>query len=327
MAKGDVTAAEGSQRFGLLLVPHFSLIALSAVVDPLRLANAVLGRKAYEYVTLAAGPDAVTSSDGIKVLPDRAMTESGELDAVFVIGPNPIPVRGFGPISGWLRRQAALGVALGGVDTGSYFLAHAGLLDGYRCTIHWEDRDTLVERFPHLVVSNRLVEIDRDRFTCSGGVSPLDMMTLILRRPPGSRELAAQVSDLLLASQRNPDEHQTVPLRHRFAHVSPKLLEALEMMENNLEEPLTPAEIAGYLGLSRRTLERQFQQELGVSPARKYLEIRLARARLAMTRGNQGLDAVAHSTGFASLSHFISAYRTMFGRTPAAERATRKASA
>ena len=313
-----------TQRFGLLLVPQFSLIALSAVVDPLRLANAVLGRPAYEFVTLAASTEPVASSDGIRVVPERALGDCGPLDAAFVIGPNPIPARGFGEISAWLRRQAARGVALGGVDTGAYFLARAGLLDGYRCTIHWEDREALVSRFPELVVSSRLVEIDRDRYTCSGGVSPLEMMTLLLRRPPGSRALADQVSDLLVASQRSPDEPQRVPLRHQLGHVPNTLIEALEMMENNLEEPLRPAEIAGYLGVSRRTLERLFLKELGVSPARKYAEIRLTRARLSLVRGSRSLDEVAHATGFSSMSYFISSYRRMFGRTPAAERAAAK---
>jgi len=319
------TAPTELQRYGLLLVPHFSLIALAAVVDPLRLANAVLGRKVYEYVTLGASLEAVASSDGIRVLPDRSLADSGPLDAVFIIGPNPIPKRGFGDVSNWLRRQAARGVALGGVDTGSFFLARAGLLDGYRCTIHWEDRDALLEQFPQLIVSNHLVEIDRDRYTCSGGVSPLDLMTLLLSRPPGSRALAAQVSDLLVAQQRSPDERQSVPLRQRYSHASGPLIDALEMMECNVEEPLKPGEIAGYLGVSRRTLERLFQRQLGLSPAQKYLEIRLERARLAMLRGNRGLNEVALSVGFASPSHFIARYRQAFGSTPAADRAARQA--
>lgn len=326
-AKTSPKPATELRRYGLVLVHNFSLIALAAVVDPLRLANGVLGYKAYEYVTLGIGQEAVASSDGIRVLPDLALADGGEFDAVFVIGPNPIPKRGFGDISNWLRRQSARGAALGGVDTGSYFLARAGLLDGYRCTIHWEDRDVLHERFPQLIVSNHLVEIDRDRYTCSGGVSPIDLMTSLLSRPPGNRQLAAQVSDLLVALQRSPDERQTVPLRQRFSHVPAPLVDALEMMESNVEEPLKPDEIAGYLSMSRRTLERLFLRQLGMSPAHKYLEIRLEKARLAVLRGNRGLDEVAQSVGFASLSHFISRYRQAFGKTPAAERAARQSPA
>jgi transcriptional regulator GlxA family with amidase domain len=318
-----VASAFAPQRYGLLLVPRFSLIALAAVVDPLRLANAVLGRPTYEWVTLGLSHDPVVSSDGIRVMPDASVADGLNFDAVFVIGPNPIPRRGMGDIAAWLRRQAAQGVALGGVDTGSYFLARAGLLNGYRCTIHWEDREVLLEHFPQLIVSDRLFEIDRDRYTCSGGVCPLDMMIWLLSQPPGSRELAQQVADLLVTQLRSPEDAQTVPLRSRLAHVPATLLDALQMMESNLEEPLAIEEIARVLARSRRQLERLFREHLAISPSRKYLEIRLARARLAVLRSNRSLDDIAQSCGFGNLSHFIARYRRAYASTPAADRAAR----
>lgn len=308
------------QRFGFLLVPNFSLIALSAAVDPLRLANMVMGRRVFDYVTIGVSSEPVLSSDRIRVLPDQVMGESSRFDAVFVIGPNPIPKQGYGDTSRWLRRLAAQGITLGGIDTGSYFLAKAGLLNGYRCTIHWEDRETLLEQFPQLIVSSRLVEIDRDRYTCSGGVSPLDLMTFVLRRPPGNRELAQQVSDLLVSHQRSPDETQSLPMRHRYTNLPEVLLEALELMESNVEEPLSPGEIADYLKISRRQLERQFREFLDIAPSRKYLEIRLARARLLVLRTNRRIDEIALSCGFASTAHFIARYREFYANTPQSER-------
>lgn len=309
------------QRYGLLLVPRFSLIALSSVVDPLRLANSVLARPTYGWVTLGLTTDPVMSSDGIRVLPDASIADGLGFDAVFVIGPNPIPRRGLGDIAAWLRRQAARGVALGGVDTGSYFLARAGLLNGYRCTIHWEDREVLLEHFPQLIVSDRLFEIDRDRYTCSGGVSPLDMMIWLLSQPPGHRELAERVADLLVAQRRSPEDAQTIPLRSRLAHAPPAVLDALQMMQSNVEDLLDIEEIARVLSLSRRQLERLFKAHLGTSPSSKYLELRLARARLAVLRSHRSLDDIAQSCGFATLSHFIARYHRAFASTPAADRA------
>jgi transcriptional regulator GlxA family with amidase domain len=311
------------QRFGLLLVPQFSLIALAAVVDPLRLANAVLERPAYVWVTLGLAGEPVISSDGIRIVPDASPTEGLAFDTVFVIGPNPIPRRGFAEISAWLRRQAARGTAVGGVDTGAYYLAQAGLLTDHRCTIHWEDRERLLENFPSLQVTQRLFEIDRDRYTCSGGVSPLDMMIWLLSRPPGSRALAEHVAHLLVAQRREPDALQNVPMRDRLGNLPRPVLDALELMESNLEEPLSVAEIAHYLGVSRRTLERMFALHLHTTPARKYLETRLTRARLALLRSQRSLDEIAQSYGFCSTSHFVACYRRMHGRTPAAERADR----
>jgi AraC family transcriptional regulator, glycine betaine-responsive activator len=308
------------QRFGFLLVPNFSLIALSSAVDPLRLANMALGHKSYEYVTIGVRGEPIASSDGIQVLPDQTIGQTSHFDTVFVVGPNPIPRLGYSEISRWLQRLATQGVVLGGIDTGAYYLAKAGLLDGYRCTIHWEDREALLQEFPQLLVSSRIVEVDRDRFTCSGGVSPLELMTWMLRRPPGSRELAQQVSDLLIAHQRNPDESQSLPMHYRYANLPEVLLDALEIMESNVEEPLTSAEIAEYLKISRRQLERLFRDYVDTAPARKYLEIRLAKARLSVLRTSRKIDEIAMSCGFKTTAHFIERYREFFSNTPHSER-------
>jgi transcriptional regulator GlxA family with amidase domain len=308
------------QRFGFLLVPNFSLIALSSAVDPLRLANMALGYQAYQYVTIGVRDEPIASSDGIRVLPEQTIGQTSDFDTVFVVGPNPIPKTGYAETSKWLQRLASQGVALGGIDTGAYYLAKAGLLKGYRCTIHWEDREALLQEFPQLLVSSRIVEVDRDRLTCSGGVSPLELMTWMLRRPPGSRELAQQVSDLLISHQRNPDETQSLPMRYRYANLPETLLDALEIMESNVEEPLSAAEIADYLKISRRQLERQFREYLDTAPARKYLEIRLAKAKLSVLRTNRKIEEIAMSCGFKTTAHFIERYREVYANTPQSER-------
>ena len=309
-----------ARRFGFLLVPNFSLIALSSAVDPLRLANAAAGRTVFEWVTVGLTQDPILSSDGIRILPDQTTGQSDHFSAVFVVGPNPIPKRGASEATRWLRMLAQRGIALGGIDTGSYYLAKAGLLKGYRCTIHWEDREALLEQFPDLIVSSRIFEIDRDRYTCSGGVSPLDLMTYILGQPPGSRALAQQVSDLLIAHQRNPQENQSLPTRYRYANLPAPVIEALEIMESNIEDPLRPDEIATVGGMSRRQLERLFQAYLQESPARKYLEIRLNRARVLVLRTTRSIEDIALSCGFATASHFVTRYSATFGSTPHAER-------
>jgi len=303
-----------------LLVPNFSLIALSSAVDPLRLANMVLGYQAYEYVTIGVRDEPLFSSVGIRLVPEQIIGQVSHFDTVFVVGPNPIPKTGYEETSKWLQRLASQGTALGGIDTGAYYLAKAGLLKGYRCTIHWEDRESLVQEFPGLVVSSRIIEVDRDRLTCSGGVSPLELMTWMLRRPPGNRELAQQVSDMLISSQRSPDETQSLPMRYRHSNLPESVLDALEIMESNLEEPLTPSEIADYLKISRRQLERQFREHLDTAPSRKYLEIRLAKARIFVLRTNKNLNEIAMACGFKTTAHFIERYGEIYSNTPHSER-------
>jgi AraC family transcriptional regulator, glycine betaine-responsive activator len=307
-------------RIGFLLLENFSLIALGTAVDPLRIANMLVERTVYDYALIGVNGDVVRSSDGIRVTPDKTMSDPCDFDAVFVVGPNPIPRKGIGAIMDWLRLQARHGAALGGLDTGSYFLARAGLLNGYRCTIHWEDQDVLLGQFPKLTVSNRLYEVDRDRYTCSGGVAPLDLMVHLLALPPGSPSLAARVLELLIAERRSGEERQVTSLRQYIGEEHARLDEALQVMESNVEETLSVAEIAAFLNVSQRQLERWFQERLGKTPAQAYLELRLLRARQLLHRTARPLEEVCARTGFTSLSHFSTRYKAKFNISPIADR-------
>ena len=309
--------------FGFVVVPNFSLIALSACVDPLRMANHVLGQEAYRAVLLSPDGGLVASSDGIKVMTEYSLGDAPALDLIFVVGPNPIPKRGLSTLTVWLKKAAGAGIPLAGVDTGAYLMAQAGLLDGYRCTIHWEDHEAMVERFPGIIVTQHFFEVDRDRYTCSGGIAPLDLMTYLLTQAPGSRQLANEVANHLIAERRSLTDTQPVSVIHQGRVTGAAMIEALRLMEANVAEPLTIVEVARFSGLELRSLQRQFKRSLGKSPERVYLDIRLARARILVQRSDKSLRDVAAETGFASTSHLTARYTPRFGAPPSVERVRR----
>jgi len=307
-------------RVGFLLVPGFSLISFGAVVDPLRLANTVARKALYQCVTLTLNGASVRSSAGVCITPDCAADDAMELDAILVLGPNPLPTAGNEPIVRWLRAQAASGVVLGGVDTGSYFLACAGLLDGYRSTIHWEDMDSLLDRFPRVVVSSRLYEVDRNRCSCSGGIAPLEMMIHLIELGEGGGKIASAVAELLLYERRGSEERQRTALRDVVATSHPKLVEAIKLMECNIEEPLTMEEIANHMQFSARQIERLFRETLNCTPRQYYLQLRLERARQLLTRSNRSIADIVMACGFVSFAHFSHRYNACFGISPSADR-------
>lgn len=315
-----------SQHFGFLLLPNFTHIGFAAAAEPLRMANMASGRVLYRIYTLSEGGAPVTASNQVSVLPNAALETSPRLDAVFVIGSNPIIHRGDRAILGWLQAQAHAGVAFGGVCTGSYTLARAGLLDGYRCTIHWEDMGQFVERFSQIVVSPNLYEIDRDRYTCSGGAAAVDMMLALIARGSGGQALAATVAELMVCERiRAGKERQRMPIKLRIGADQPTLSAAVAVMEANLEEPLTIAELSRLLGLSRRQLERLFHNYLGTAPSRYYLRLRLDQARRLLRQTEHTITAIAAACGFNSVSHLGTRYREQFGHPPSAERAHKSA--
>jgi len=312
------------QRFGFLLVPEFTLLAFAAAVEPLRMANRLSGRKLYEWFTLSSDGRAVRASSGLEIQPDRALEANEALDALLVCGGESIQEHVDRQILQWLRRLAQHKVALGGLCTGSYLLARAGLLNGYRCTIHWENFASMREQFPEIVVSGEIFEVDRDRYTCSGGAAPLDMMLNLVNSRHGGH-LAVSISEEFVCERiRGRHDRQRVPLRLHLGTSQPKLQEAVALMEANIEEPMSLDELAGHVGLSRRQLERLFQKHLNCVPTRYYLELRLARARQLLLQTSMSIVDVAFACGFVSAPHFSKCYRDFFDVPPRDERKLRR---
>jgi transcriptional regulator GlxA family with amidase domain len=221
----------------------------------------------------------------------------------------------------WLAARADDRTALGSLSTGTYLLARARVLRGYRCTIHWESLAPFREEFPELDVTYALYEIDRDRLTCSGGVAALDMILRLVWDDVGAG-LARKVSMQFHHDRiRTPDDSQGLAERIRILRASPKLANAMELMTGNIEKPLPTAEIARRSCLSLRQLERQFLKHRQCTPQRYYLELRLRHARRLLLESRLSVLNVSLATGFASQSHFTKCYREQFGITPNRDRA------
>jgi len=310
-------------RYGFLLVPGYSMLAFTSAVEPLRMANRLSGRELYQWRVFTVDGQAVAASNGMLVTPDASIAESGALHALLVCGGVHVDRICDRTLLFWLRKLARRKLALGALCTGSYLLARADLLNGYRCTIHWENMAGLREEFPGIVVSSELFEIDRDRYTCSGGVAPLDMMLHLISRQQGA-SLAAAISEEFICERiRGRNDRQRVPLRLHLGTSQPKLVEAVSLMEANLEEPMSLDELARHVGLSRRQLERLFQKHLNCVPTRYYLELRLARARQLLLQTSISIVDVAFACGFVSAPHFSKCYRDFFGIPPRDERRLR----
>ncbi len=308
------------KRLGFLLLPNFSLIAFSSAIEPLRMANWVTGEDYYETVLISHDGEAVASSFGVQTLVDCSLANMPALDAVFVCGASPIARTGNEAVTGWLRKQARTNIAIGGIGTGSYVLACAGLLNNYRATIHWWDLANLKDEFPNTHVTNNLFEIDGKRYTCSGGTAAMDMMLFLIGREHGM-ELAASISEQFVYERmRSSEEQQRIPLKARIGSSQPKLIEAVTLMEMNIEEPLSTDDLSYHVGVSRRHLERLFKKHLQTVPSKYYLDLRLEHARHLLRQSDKTILQIGLACGFTSASYFSTAYRSHYGLTPREER-------
>ena len=308
------------QRFVFLTLTDYTMIALSSAIDALRMANRVSKRELYEWSLATIDGQPAVASNGLSMSPTISVEHIGPANIGFVVGGVKVEKATTPAVLGALRRLAQRHVPLGSLCTGGYALAKAGLLDKYRAVIHWENMTALREEFPRVVFSDQLFVIDRDRYTCTGGVAPLDLMLHIIKQHQG-RDIAPLISEQFILDRiRNDQDRQHIPLQARVGLFHENLIEAAALMEANIEEPLSLDEIAALVGVSRRQIERLFKRYVGQVPTKYYLDMRLRRARELLLQTAMSIMQVAVACGFQSPPHFSKCYRMLFGYTPSAER-------
>lgn len=320
MTEEIFASSGGTVQVVFFLVPGFSMMAFASCLEPMRIANMVTDKQVYRWTLCTRDGAGVGASNGITVHPQEALSAlQSPSNLVVCSGVKAHDFRD-NMVFGWLRRWAREGCRLGSLCTGAHVLARAGLLNGYRCTVHWANLDSMVEEFPHLELSSRLYEQDKDRFTCAGGVAASDMVLqdITVRLGEG---VASEVAEQLMHERiRSSGDSQKLPFRLRLRVNHPKLVQSIGVMEAHMETPLSCTEVARACGLWRRQLERLFRRHLNTSPARYYLKLRLERGRTLLEQTTLPVQEVAFASGFTSASHFTKCYRTMYGHTPRAER-------
>lgn len=313
------------KRFTFLLLDHFTMLPFSAVIEPLRLANRASETLQYEWRLVGPWGAFATCSNGTQIVLDGGLSDDVPVsrdDVVIVCGGTNIASQATKPVLNWLRRQSRGGATIAGVCTGAWIMAEAGLLDGRKATIHWENHDGFAEAFPEVDLYRSVFVNDGNRLTAAGGTSSIDLMLHLIAQALGEA-IASEIADQMLHTAiRSDQDHQRLSIPTRIGVRHPRLAAVIARMEANLEDPISPAELAADAGMSTRQLERLFRRYLNRSPKRYYMETRLARARNLLMQTEMSIIEVALASGFSSPSHFSKCYRARYGSTPYRQRGT-----
>ena len=315
-------APDKPRRFIFLLLDKFTMMSFAGAIEPLRLANRVAGKTLYEWKLVGENGSEAVCSNGAAIKLDFGLNEISHDDTVMVCGGVEVAEATTKPVLNWLRREARRGAAIAGLCTGSWSVAKAGLLDGKRATIHWENQDSFIEQFEDVLLTKSVFVVDGNRMSSAGGTASIDLMLKIIAQDHG-KELANTVADqLVYSSIRTDRDSQRLSIPTRIGVRHPKLSQVIARMEANLEDPISPAKLAEEVGMSTRQLERLFRRYLNRSPKRYYMETRLQKARNLLMQTEMSVINVALACGFASPSHFSKCYRAHYATTPYRERGT-----
>jgi transcriptional regulator GlxA family with amidase domain len=319
--------SKNAQRMGFLLVKNFALMSYASATEPLRAANLIAGVSLYDVVPLSSAGQPVQSSSGLTIECSDLLALGGTCHTVFVCaGGNSEDWTDREGLYSTLRKLSRQGVRIGGISSGAYVLAAAGLMSNRDFTIHWEHSGLLKEAFPHLSPRQARYVIDGDRITCGGGIAPLDMMHAMITERMGSH-FARRVSDWYLhTAVGEPTGPQRGSAAERFGTNHPALLTVLEKMETTIEQPLSREAMAKLADVSVRHLNRLFSDHFDIGFLESYRNVRLDHARRLVEQSPLSISEIAFATGFSSAGHFSRAFAARFSSTPSGLRKRMKGS-
>lgn len=305
-----------ARDFYFMMLPKMTMLAFSAAVEPLRIANQLTGKCLYRWYLLSEDGQPVRCSNAVSIVVDGGLTETRPGDTVFVCS----GVDGYLAASqrtiSWLREQARHGRTIGGVCTGAFSLARAGLLADRRFTLHWENQPAFEEIFPDLPITNQIYCRDGQVITCGGGNAGIDLMVSLIEEQHGTG-LATKVAEMCLHGiPRGESNQQRLSIAAELGVRHPKLSAILNDMRKGFAEDVDVEELAAKHGLSRRQMERLFHDRLKTSPAAKLRDIRVDQAHSLISETDMSMMEIAVACGFQSLPALRKAYRQRFGVVP-----------
>ncbi len=303
------------ELFAFVLVPRFSLLALSSAVEALRAANVAAGHDLYRWRLVSEHAGAVASSSGL-TMDARGLDAAENAGVVALCGGERSHDYAPPNLLRWLRHQAKQGRMMGALSDGSFPAAAAGLFDAVPSTIHWHCLEAYRERHPRLDIRASVFELSASRFSCAGGTSALDLMLTLIQRRHG-QQLAATVAETYIHDRiREAGSTQRLSAHFELLRHSRPLASAVRLMEQHVDDPLPIHAIAARLNLSVRQLDRLFRRHLQRAPAAYYRSLRVDRARRLLVQTGLQVETIAAATGFSSSAHLARCFRELHGTSP-----------
>lgn len=316
VAHVPVPAVQKPVRITFVLLPDFSLIAFSSAIEPLRIANQLAGRALFEWQVLSESGGPVVCSNGLPVVVEGPLGETPARAMVFVCAGVEPEKSASRRVADWIRQQWRSGREVGGLCSGAYVLAMAGILDGRRFTLHWENLPPFAETFPQLKPLEQLYCIDGRILTCAGGAAATDLFIEIVARHHGARLADAVLNMCLHGPQRPAELRQRMSISSTIGTRNPVLVSVIETFEKGIESCVDIATIADDLGVSTRQIQRLFRDHIGTTPKQYLQNLRLQRARGLLAETDMSVSEVAFSCGFGTTNYFAKAFRDCYGVTP-----------
>lgn len=312
----DVPRLDEPILVSFVLVPQFTMLAFTSAIEPLRAANQLSGNNLFEWRVFSETGEPVTASNGVAIVPDGALPKQSPPGYIFVCGGVEPELTTSAALSGWMREQWRHGRTVGSLCSGAYILAEAGLLQGRKFTLHWENIPGFREAYPGLEPVERSYCIDSRLITCAGGIAAAEIALKLINDHCGAKLGQAAMNMCLLTHRRTAEDPQIASIAAGLGVRNEHLVRAVEFIESHIDEGFNFEDCADHSGVTLRQLQRLFRQHLGSTPVEYRNNARLRKARILLSETNLPVMEVALACGYNSSSRFAKVFREKYKVSP-----------
>ncbi|GAA2791199.1 DJ-1/PfpI family protein [Kitasatospora sp. CM 4170] len=278
----------------------------------------------YRVVLAAETTDPVTTSAGVRILPDLSFREASArtIDTLLVPGSVEVDSRRrvhalTDPVVvGWVKALAERSRRVASVCVGAHLLAAAGLLDGRRATTHWSTAQQLAAEFPAVVVDADPIFIREGDVWTGAGISACLDLSLALVADDFGEGVALRVARQLVMYLKRPGGQSQFSVPLEPASTTRRIEDLRLHIARNLSGPLTVADLAAHAHVGERQLTRIFKAELGTTPSAYVESARVERARNRLESTDETLERIAATCGFGTTDTLVRAFRRQLDTTP-----------
>ncbi len=282
-----------------------------------------MGRKpVFEKIVLAGISDKVEVYNGMfSVNPIEDLSEVKNTDLIII--PAFLPQTDPGNninlnkrVTRWLVTQYKNGAQVASLCTGAYLLASTGLVDGKKCSIHWNDAGTFRNMFPDVnLVADQVITYEHGLYTCGGAFSFMNLILYLLEKYYG-REMAVLCSKLFQVDIDRSSQSPYMIFNGQKSHEDEVVLKAQEILEKHKQEKFSTEKLAKKLSVSRRSLDRRFIKATGNTPLEYLQRVKIESAKKRLESSRKTVQEIMYEAGYTDLRAFRQVFRKITGLSP-----------
>jgi transcriptional regulator GlxA family with amidase domain len=307
-----------------ILVPETAVI--EAVADPHYMCKAVnqflmaSGKEPLFNVQLVAVNKEVKLENSLfTVHIDKQLKDVKQTDLVFIpalSGDMRTAVEMNKELVPWMVDQYNNGAELASLCIGSFLLAKTGLLNGKKCSSHWNSANEFREMYPEVDLVDGSIITEENGIYSSGGANSYWNLLLYLVEKYTDRDTAILASKYFAVDIDRESQSAFILFQGQKNHEDAEILLAQEFIEANYAEMISVDKLADKFAVGRRSFERRFKKATGNTVVEYAQRVKIEAAKRSFESSRKNINEVMFDVGYTDTKAFRTVFKKITGLTP-----------